>query len=398
MASWLRALGYDVRVVTTPPYYPVWRVHPGYRAWWYGHEILNGVEVWRAPLWVPTRAGMTRRLLHLASFALSSLPLALWLGLRWRPDVVWTVEPTVAAAPGALLAARLARAQSWLHVQDIELAAAARLGLIRSARLTVAIRRFYRWLLQRFDRVSTISQTMAAELVDLGAPAVTLFPNWVDVGAIRPEAADPAFKVELGVPPTALVALYSGNIGAKQGVETLIDAARQLAHRRDIRLLICGEGAARAAVEARAADLDNITFGPLQPATRLNALLNLADFHLLPQRRGNTAFAMPSKLGGMLASGRVVVAQADPDSEFATLLADSAEVVPAEDAAATAAALERLADDPARRRAIGARGRALAVERLSHEAVLTTFASQLEVAAGRAATIGADTPVVAHRS
>jgi len=398
MANWLRARGYDVRVVTTPPYYPAWRVHTGYRAWWYGREILEGVEVWRAPLWVPKRAGMVRRLLHLTSFAVSSLPLVLWLGLRWRPDVVWTVEPTVAGTPGALLTAWLARGRSWLHVQDIEFAAAARLGLIRSPRLAGASRGFYRWLLRRFDRVSTISRTMAAELAELGAPAATLFPNWVDVDSIHPAPTDSALKTELGVPPRALVALYSGNIGTKQGVETLIDAARRLAHRHDIHFLICGEGTARAEVGARAAGLANVTFGPLQPSARLNALLNLADVQLLPQRRGNTVFAMPSKLGGMLASGRAVVAQADLDSEFAALLAGNAELVPAEDAAATAAAIERLADDPARRRAVGARGRALAVERLSHQAILASFAAQLEAAVGPMAVSGTDKPLVTHRS
>ena len=390
MAAWLRAQGYDVRVVTAYPYYPAWRVSDGYRAWWYGRETLDGVVVHRCPLWVPRRAGTLKRVLHLASFALGSLPMLLWQSRRWRPDVVWTSEPTVLGAPGALLAARLAGARSWLHVQDIELSATARLGLIENRWLRRAILAFYRGVLRSFGGISTISRTMAGELAELGAPATVQFPNWVDVAAIRPGADAAALRAELGVPPDALIALYSGNLGAKQGVDTLVGAARRLAHRDDLHFLICGEGVAKAELAAAAADLPNVSLRPLQPLERFNELLNLADVHLLPQRRGNTLFAMPSKLGGMLASGRAIVAQADAGSEFAELIADCALVVACEDVDATAAAVARLADDPALRARLGGNGRRLAVETLSRDAVLQRFVDALRhvlghdaVAAGR---------------
>ncbi|MGK9797801.1 colanic acid biosynthesis glycosyltransferase WcaI, partial [Salmonella enterica subsp. enterica] len=83
-ARWFAARGHEVRVVTAPPYYPAWRVGTGYRAWQYRREQHDGVQVWRAPLWVPSRPSGLKRVLHLASFAASSVPclLAQW---RWRP-------------------------------------------------------------------------------------------------------------------------------------------------------------------------------------------------------------------------------------------------------------------------------------------------------------------------
>lgn len=373
MAAWLQAQGHDVRVVTAYPYYPAWRVDDGYRSWWYSAVDVDGVPVHRCPFWVPRRAGTLARLLHLASFTLSSLPVVLWLGRRWRPDVVWTVEPTIFCAPVALLGARLAGARSWLHVQDIEFGAAVRLGLIRNRTAQRAILALYRRALRGFDVVSTISRTMASELRRLGAPRITPFPNWVDVETIRPGVDTTALRRALELPKDALIALYSGNLGSKQGVETLIEAARALVHRRDVHLLICGEGSERDRIATEAADLPNVSVRPLQPKERLNELLNLADIHLLPQRRGNTLFAMPSKLGGMLASARPVVAQADDDSEFAHMLAGCAEVVPAEDAHATAAAVLALADDAGRRATLGEQGRRLAVEDLSRDGVLAAF-------------------------
>lgn len=374
MAAWLKAQGHEVQVVTAYPYYPAWRVADGYRPWRYSREVLDGVAVQRCPIWVPKAPGTLKRLLYLGLFAMTSFPAVLWLALRRRPDIVWTTEPSIFGAPAVLLAARLGGARSWLHVQDIELGAAVRLGMVKNRLAQRAVLALYRFALRRFDVVSTISQTMADELRGFGARSeIVLFPNWVDVETIRPGADTRRLRAELGVPEDALVALYSGNMGEKQGIDTLIQAARRLAHRRDIHFVLCGAGAARARLEQQAAGLANVRLHPLQPAERLNELLNLADIHLLPQRRGTTLFAMPSKLGGMLASGRAIVAQADAGSEFAELIRDCALVVPSEDVDATARAIEQLADDPARRARLGARGRALAVERLSRDAILERF-------------------------
>lgn len=373
MAAWLKAQGHEVHVVTAYPYYPAWRIADGYAGWRYGHETLDGIPVRRCPLWVPAAPTTLPRLLHLILFVITSFPLVIWMALRWRPDIVWTTEPTVMGAPAALIAARLARATSWLHVQDIELGAVSRLGMIKSRlvqRLTLGL---YCFVLRRFTVVSTISRTMAAQLQEFGAPAVTQFPNWVDVASIRPGVDTTALRRELGIPTNAKVALYSGNMGEKQGIETILEAARRLEARHELHFILCGAGAARQRLEREAAGLANVAFHPLQPAERLNELLNLADIHLLPQRPGTTLFAMPSKLGGMLASGRAIVAQAELDSEFADLLLDAAIVVPSDDAEAFTEAIVRLLDSPDLRARLGASGRRLAVEKLSRDALLSAF-------------------------
>src|SRR5690349_17980540 len=106
MAAWLAEQGHEVRVVTAPPYYPQWKLRPGYSSWRWHTESGAALRIWRCPLWVPQKAGGLKRVLHLFSFAASSLPVML-LQVGWRPDVVWFVAPTLACAPGALLTARL---------------------------------------------------------------------------------------------------------------------------------------------------------------------------------------------------------------------------------------------------------------------------------------------------
>jgi len=134
MAAWLASKGHEVRVVTAPPYYPEWKIGAEYAGKGYCREMLDEVQVLRCPLYVPSRATGLKRIVHLASFALSSMPVVL-SQVRWRPDIIWVVEPALMCAPTAWLAARSCGAKAWLHVQDFEVDAAFALGLVRSKAL-----------------------------------------------------------------------------------------------------------------------------------------------------------------------------------------------------------------------------------------------------------------------
>ncbi len=380
MAAWLAAEGHEVRVITAPPYYPAWRVAEGYGAWRYGRERRDGALVYRCPLYVPRQPSALRRLIHLASFALASLPVALWQGLVWRPAVVFVVEPTFACAPAAWLAARLAGAAAWLHVQDFETDVAFELGLLRGGLARWAVNGAERLLMRRFDTVSAISPRMAGRLAEKGVPEgrIALFKNWLDARAIRPLDGPSPMRAERGIGQATVVALYAGNMGEKQGLETVIAAACQLAGREDILFVLAGDGAARARLERAAVGLANLLFLPLQPSERLNDLLNLADVHLLPQRRDAADLVMPSKLIGMLGSGRPVIAGAVADTEIAAALESRGLIVAPDDAAAMADAIEGLADDRERRLALGRAARDYAVAELDREAILGGFRDRLE--------------------
>jgi len=188
MAAWLANQGHEVRVVTAPPYYPAWKVGEGYSGAKWTREQWRGASVWRCPLWVPTKPNGIKRLVHLASFAASSFPVML-RQLVWRADVVWVVEPALFCAPAACLIARLSRAKAWLHIQDFEIDAAFELGMLRGERIRKLVECCERWLMRRFDVVSTISAAMMDLLLKKGlSPKRTLLtPNWVDISAISPQ-------------------------------------------------------------------------------------------------------------------------------------------------------------------------------------------------------------------
>src|SRR5262249_33216861 len=327
-----------------------------YSAWRWHRETLSGAEVYRCPLYVPARPRGTSRILHLASFALSSLPVALWQALAFRPHVLIAIAPALISAPGARLAAALGASAPWLHIQDCELAAAFAFGLVPGGAPRRLAGGAEAWLMRRFARVSSITPAMVAKLGEKGVPLERrrLFANWVDTEQIRP-AASP-LRQELGLPEESVVALYAGNMGEKQGVEILAEVARGLAGLK-VTMVLAGAGAAQPRLHAMTAGLGHVRWLPLQPSDRLNDLLNLADIHLLPQRADAADLVMPSKLAFMLASGKPVVAGAAPETAIARAIDGAGIAVPPGDALRMAAAIRMLADLPQRREILGARAR-----------------------------------------
>lgn len=371
MAHWLARQGHEVRVVAAPPYYPGWRVHTDYRWPLYQRERLGGITVWRAPLWVPKAPGGLRRILHLASFAMASLPVILGQ-LFWRPQVVLMIAPALLCAPAGWLVARLCGAQAWLHIQDFEVDVAFNMGLLKSGLLKRMALGLERWLLQRFDCVSSISHRMVSRLIAKGVPEARTrhFPNWVDISHINPACNGKGYRRELAISEDTIVVLYSGTLGAKQGLQIIPEVANLLAARRDIVFVICGEGALKAELELRSRDLANVRLLPLQPFERLGELLTMANIHLLPQSADAADLVLPSKLTGMLASGRPVVATCAPGTELASVVSLCGMVAVPDNPEHLASVIASLSDNPKLMKEQGRCARAWAEEHLERDAVL----------------------------
>lgn len=377
MADWFAQRGHEVRMVTAPPFNPEYRVGEGHSTWRYCKETSStsgagSLTTFRCPLWVPRRSSALQRTMHLASFAFTSLPVMLG-HILWRPSLVLVVEPTALSVPAAKMTALLSGARSWLHIQDFEVDAGFAIGMLQSHAVRKKIAALEKMLLSRFDRISTISPNMLNRLTDKGVPPArsVLFPNWVDTSRIFPTGEPSALRDELGISPNAVVALYSGTMGRKQGLDILADVAHHLATSKTIHFVFCGDGPYRTVLVSRSAKLPNVSWLPLQPIGRLNELLNLADVHLLPQCAEIADLVMPSKLTGMLASGRPVVTTAEPGTQLATAVHDCGIRVPPGDVAAFASAIVRLAEDAALRSCLGQNARHIAETTLGKDKILT---------------------------
>lgn len=382
LGAYLARHGAQVEVVTTAPHYPGWSVRPSHGGFEYRTEIVDSARVTRCPMIMRKEMRGVWRALAPLSFALFSAPVALWRMLRMRPATVLVVEPTLFVAPVALLGAWLVGARKVLHVQDLEIDAGFAVGHLKGA----ALRRFAafceRVLVSAFDRVITVSGEMEVRLAGKGVPQdrLAIIRNWVDTAKIVPLDGANSYRRELDLPDTAYVVLYAGNIGAKQALPVVLDAAGRLADESGIVFVIAGDGPEKRNLQVRYGKLPNVRFLPLQPEARLCELLNLPDLHLLPQDRNAADLVLPSKLGGMLASGRDILASADPGTELYKFLAGTAIIVPSGDSERMAAAIRAQACE-GRRRPTAAHAQ---VTMLDAGANLARFSEMLGVAAARA--------------
>jgi colanic acid biosynthesis glycosyl transferase WcaI len=376
MAEALVAAGHQVSVICAKPYYPYWQVRAEFRGPRARRTVEAGAKVTRLPIYVPRRPSGARRLLHHLSFAARAFPAMLGEARRQRPDVVIAIAPSLLSAVIARLVVRLSGARLWLHVQDFEVDAALATGLLADGGAAAKVaRRVEHWSLAA-DRVSTISPQMCARLADRGVTAdrIVELRNWATLEDAPSTPCGYRQEWEIDRPH---IALYSGAIANKQGIELIVEAAQRLQHRRDLAFVVCGDGPQRAELAALAAGLDNIQFRPLQPRERLGELLGLASVHLLPQIAGAADLLLPSKLTNMLASGHPVVATAAPGTGLAQEVDGCGLIVPPGDGAAFADAITRLIDDPARSATLSANARARAEERWSRPRILARFERQL---------------------
>jgi colanic acid biosynthesis glycosyl transferase WcaI len=379
----LVGFGHEIRVVTAPPYYPDWSIPPAYQGWRYGFETINGVSVTRSPIYVPGKPTGTRRLIHHASFALTSLWPVLSASLRWRPDVTFSVAPSLMSAAFSAWIARRIGAYSWLHLQDFEVDAAFDLGLLSRKQLRAPMVAIERKILRSFDCVSTISPQMLDRLAAKGIDREKIreVRNWTDIGKIRTGDKHTRFREKLGFDDSHFVGLYSGTMSNKQGLELIIEAARNLDQSNsNIRFVMCGDGPHKPILQNLAAGLTNVQFLGLQADERFAELLNSADFHLIPQKAEAADLVLPSKLGGIFATGQPVIVMADPGTGLATEVASAGLITPPGDAAALSAAVRKLAGDPELCRSLGKGARAIALLRWDKAAILSTLEQDLVAA------------------
>jgi colanic acid biosynthesis glycosyl transferase WcaI len=378
-ADWLTEHGHEVQTICALPYYPAWKIKEGYSSWSYCIEIVNKVFVYRCPIWIPAHPTGLKRIFHLISFSVSSLPVLLWRVLFWKPDIIFILEPPLFCLPSTLFVAKLARSKVWLHVQDFELDAGFSLNLIpKFLILKTLFSTIESFLMRQTDTVSTISHKMLDRLIEkkVQPEKCFLFPNWVDSHIIYPINSSEKpnlFREKLNISSDKIVCLYSGNIGKKQNLEHIIDVAKHLREYIEITFIIAGEGSEKANIAQKASNLSNVHLLPLQPLKYLNELLNLADIHLLPQLSEAADLVMPSKLQAMFASGRPVIATSKPNNQLSLIIEGRGIVVPPNDVNLMSQAIQALSKDAEQRARFGAYARDYAVTYWDRESVMTNF-------------------------
>lgn len=360
------AKNHSVTVVTGHPHYPSWRVRHA------PPEPAQNPRVIRYRHFVPGRPTTAGRGLYEMSWLGSA---GRSLAARDRYDVVLSCIPTLSAGLLAILAGRRYRAPVGLVFHDLIGAGASQSG-VASARMGRSIAGVEASLARGATRVAVLCEDFVPYLVSRGVQAERLvrFHNWGRLGQADADVEET--RRRLGWRPSEFVAIHAGNMGQKQGLENLVDAASRLPDSR-VRIVLAGDGNDRANLESQAqtTGMRNLTFLPLQPAGAYESMLAASDVLLLNQRAAVREMSIPSKLTAYFLAGRPIVAAVDTGSAAAREIgrAGAGVVVSPGDPAALASALLALQSTPELRHSLGQNGRRYAETVLHGDADLQDY-------------------------
>lgn len=327
MASWFAKQGHTVHVVTGMPYYPKWKTKTSYKGKLWHKEVIEGVKVYRCPLYVPRQLTAAKRMIHEFSFILSTTPVWFKKLFDRKYDVVLSVSPPFHLGFFPTLYAMLKKSPIVTHIQDLQIDVAKNMGMINNKFLINLMYKGERFILQKSKAITTISEGMLRKIHDKGVhpEKCKLLPNWVDEEVIRPLSKEESLRAEFGFNLSDKIILYSGNLGGKQGLQDLIPTAEAFKHRSDIHFVIVGSGGIKQQLQqaAEEANLKNVHFFSLQSWERMSALLAMADVHLVLQKKSASDLVMPSKLTSILAAGGVPLVTASEGTALYNIIEEN---------------------------------------------------------------------------
>ncbi|MEX0152216.1 glycosyltransferase family 4 protein [Microbacterium sp. LMI1-1-1.1] len=378
VARGLAERGYRTRVVTTHPHYPDWRVATGYGQW-SRNELLDGVRVTRALHYVPRKPSGLRRLLSELSFG------GRLLASRWgRPSAVIAVSP-------ALFSSAMAAAKHLLFLKPVPFVVWVQdlywLGLAETGqdvgRAGVVIRATERWLLRRATKVVVIHDRFKTRVVeDFGVDPsrVEVIRNWTHLPKAGP--IDRAVARERRGWGTETVVLHAGNMGVKQGLDNVLDAAQLAADAgENIRFVLLGNGAERDRLLEASRSIPTVEFIAPLPDDEFAEAMAAADVLLVNEKVGVSEMAVPSKLTSYFSTGRPVLAATDIRGITADEIraAEGGVVVEAGRPEQLLAAALSLGKEPERAEALGANGKKYRETVLDETFAIDRFATLLSL-------------------
>jgi len=323
-------------------------------------ETYQGVDIRRANgTRLPPRRFASRASNYVSYFAAAT---AASFGIGRQDVVVSLTDPPIVGL-AALWTARRTGARFVFLCEDIFPEVASLLEDFHNGAVNGALDRINRYLLRHADGIVALGDRMRRRLVEeKGADPsrVHVIHNWADCDAIVPGPKDNPFSREHGL-ADRFVVMHSGNVGLSQNLDVLVEAADRLRSKERLTIVIVGDGAKRASLEAMVAarGLANVRFLPYQPKALLHNSFATADTFLVSLKAGIEGFIVPSKVYGILAAGRPYIAATDPSSEPAQIARESGcgLVAAPGDPAALAEAIATLHDDAAMTKDMGVRAR-----------------------------------------
>jgi colanic acid biosynthesis glycosyl transferase WcaI len=316
-ANNLVSRGFDVQIITGFPYYPKWKIEASYQEHpSYYKETIDNITIYRYKMFLPKKVNFIGRIIMMLSLLKGT-----YKNIQniQKTDLVFCVVPFTLFIFPAFLLAKKTKAPLWIHVQDFEFDLAFETGVSQnffSNFMKSFVLKLEKYLLNKGAIISSISYNMLKKIQDKTNKKIAFyFPNWVSSEKINPLTA----KNHRFFNENAFSVLYSGNIGQKQDWVVFVSLCEKIKVDDGIEIIVVGDGAFSNELKAKTKAFSFVKFYDPVPFCELNDLLCSADLHLLFQKTKIVDTVMPSKILGMLASGKPSIVTGNKDSEVKTI-------------------------------------------------------------------------------
>lgn len=320
MVDWLVEKNVKCTVVTSFPYYPYWQIQKPYKGLFYKKEVNNNglLTIYRCPMYVPKKATGFKRILHEASFLISSFFVFVYLIFKPKIATIFCVAPPFHLGLVAIIYKFIKGATITYHVQDLQIEAAKKLNMVKGKMLLAIFSKIELFIFKNVDEISSISKNMVSKLIIQSNKNVSFFPNWVDNKSFFPIEANKFNRKKWGFKENDKIVLYSGSIGEKQGLGQLIELAQFYQSNENIKFIVASSGSYSIKLknEVNELEITNIYFLPLQAKEVYNEFLNIADVHLILQKKNAADLVMPSKLTTLMAIGGLTIISSEKGTEL----------------------------------------------------------------------------------
>ncbi len=311
LALALKDQGHEVTVLTGMPNYPTGKVYEGYTWWSKRRETMGGIPIVRVPLFARRESRSWQLAMNYLSFVLSACLFGSWMLRKKKFDVVFTFEvsPVTVGIP-AILMAKLKNAKHFFWVQDLWPETLSATGAVQSPRVLKAVSKLVHWIYKHSDYILLQSKGFEKPAITSGASLekIRYFPNWAE-SLYQPISISEKAKERQEVPNDGFVAMFAGNLGSAQSLETIVGAAEMLQH-ENIYWVFLGDGRRREWLEKEVLEkqLSRVIVLGARHVESMPAYFSLADTMLVTLRDDPVmATTIPGKVQSYLACAKPVV-------------------------------------------------------------------------------------------
>ena len=378
--EWARQ-GINVTVLTGMPHHPTGIVPKRYVGRFYCREMVDGVDVCRAYVYATPNRGVYRRAWSYFTFMVCSVVTGFFCARK--PDLVVATSPQLLAGVAGWALATLKRVPFVFEVRDLWPESIEAVGAIRSRALLAPLYALADFLYRRACHIVVVSESSKDALVARGIPPnkVSIMKNGVDLELFRPGLPADYIRAEHGL-GRSFVVLYIGTMGMAHGLEVVLEAAKALGERSDVKFLLVGEGARKDHLKEQARHLPNVLFVDGCARTKVRDYIAASDVCLVHLKRSELfKTVLPSKMFEIMGCGKPILLGVDGEARRTLDEANAGVWFPPEDSASLVNEVRRLCADRTLCKRLGRNGRRFAERNYSREVIAQRYAGLLRAMA-----------------